>query len=80
MTTATPTEAKVDPKRSALGAATSTVLLADSGKYDSFAKYRVVTLDELDAIITDDGLTAHDAKRLDAMGVDLTRVTTAATG
>lgn len=67
----TPTEAKVDPKRAALDASTTSVLLADSGKYDSFAKYRVLRLDELDTVITDDGLSPDDVAAVREAGVDV---------
>ena len=69
----TPVEAKVEPKRAAVASATTTVLLADSGKFGRFAKYRVLSLDELDTIITDAGLAEADADRIEAIGVDVIR-------
>ena len=49
------------------------MLLADSGKFGRFAKYRVLSLDELDTIITDTGLAEADADRIEAIGVDVIR-------
>jgi DeoR/GlpR family transcriptional regulator of sugar metabolism len=51
-----PDENKVEPKRAAARAATTTVLVAASSKYDTFGRYRILNLDELDLVITDDGL------------------------
>lgn len=76
----TPVEAKVDPKRAAMHAATTTVLLSDSGKYGRYAKYRVLALNELDTIITDTGLDDGDVERIRALGVDVLRAETDASG
>lgn len=76
----TPVEAKVDPKRAAMDAATTTVLLSDSGKYGRYAKYRVLALNELDTIITDTGLDDGDVERIRALGVDVLRAETDASG
>lgn len=70
----TPVEAKVEAKQAAHAAAMSTVLLADSGKYGSFAKYRILGLDALDAIITDDGLAVEDLAALPQDGYTVRRV------
>lgn len=70
----TPVEAKIAAKRAALTSATSSVLLADSGKFGRYAKYRVLRLDELDTIVTDSGLDAADAERVEALGVEVRRV------
>jgi DeoR/GlpR family transcriptional regulator of sugar metabolism len=56
-----PTESKVDPKKAAARAATTTVLVAASSKYGTFGRYRVLGLDELTTIVTDDGLPADEA-------------------
>lgn len=69
----TPIEAKIDLKRTAVSAASRSILLADSAKYGSFAKHRVAHLRELDAIISDDRLDGSDAELLLAAGVDLVR-------
>lgn len=47
---------KVELKQAALRASSECVLVADSTKYGSFVKYRVMPLRDLDAIITDDDL------------------------
>lgn len=69
----TPVEAKIEAKRAAHEAATSTVLMASSSKYGSFAKYRVLRLQELDVIITDDGFAVDDLKDLPADGTKVIR-------
>ena len=67
----TPVEAKVEAKRAALGAATTTVLLADSTKYGSSARFRAVRLDELDRVISDDRLGTADADSIRGTGTSL---------
>ncbi|PRX96590.1 DeoR/GlpR family DNA-binding transcription regulator [Allonocardiopsis opalescens] len=67
----TPVEAKIDPKRAALSSAGSVALLADSGKYGRYAKYRVLTLDELDTVITDTGLGEAESEQVAALGVEV---------
>lgn len=66
----TPVEAKVDPKRAAHASATATVLLAGSDKFGTYAKYRVLALDEFDAIITDDGLADADASAIEVAALE----------
>lgn len=56
-----PDEAKVEPKKAAVRAATTSVLVAASSKYGTFGRYRVLGLDELDLVVTDTGLSAADA-------------------
>jgi DeoR/GlpR family transcriptional regulator of sugar metabolism len=51
-----PAESKVEPKKAAVRAATTSVLVAASSKYGSFGRYRILSLDELDLVITDSGL------------------------
>lgn len=70
----TPVEAKIDLKRTAIAAASTSILLADSAKYGSFAKHRVAHIRELDLVITDDGLESDDAEKLLAAGPELVRV------
>jgi DeoR/GlpR family transcriptional regulator of sugar metabolism len=70
----TPVEAKVDPKRAAMSSARTSVLLADSGKFGRYAKYRVLALDELDTIISDTGLDDTDVRRIETLGVEAVRV------
>lgn len=64
----TPVEAKIDPKRAAMAAATESVLLADAGKFGHFAKYRVARLDEFDAIVTDEALPTVDVAAVQELG------------
>jgi DeoR/GlpR family transcriptional regulator of sugar metabolism len=47
--------------------------MASSSKYGSFAKYRVLRLQELDVIITDDGFAVDDLKDLPADGTKVIR-------
>lgn len=69
----TPVEAKIDVKRAALAAATTSVLVAGSPKFGRYARYRVLRLDELDRIVTDDGLDDDSAAEITATGTQLTR-------
>lgn len=69
----TPVEAKIEAKRAAMASATTTVLLADSGKFGHFAKYRVLSLDELDAVLCDQALDDTDAERIEGLGVEVIR-------
>lgn len=69
----TPVEAKIDPKRAARASAEKTVLLADSSKFGRYAKYRVLSLDELDLIISDAGLSETAALQIQGLGVDVVR-------
>jgi len=61
-----PAESKVEPKQAAVAAATTSVLVAASSKYGSFGRYRILGLDELDLVITDDGLAESDAADIEA--------------
>jgi DeoR/GlpR family transcriptional regulator of sugar metabolism len=56
-----PVESKVDPKRAAAQVATTTALVAASSKFGTFGRYRILGLDELDLVVTDDGLPPDDA-------------------
>lgn len=69
-----PDDEKVDPKRAALAASSRGVLLADSDKFGTYAKYRVLRLDEIGAVITDTALGTVDASRIREEGIDLTLV------
>lgn len=63
---------KVEFKKAAMRCADATFLLADSTKYGVRETYRVVGLDELDGIITDEELTREARQRIEEnMGVDL---------
>ncbi|WP_440900782.1 DeoR/GlpR family DNA-binding transcription regulator [Actinosynnema sp.] len=69
----TPVEAKVDVKRAALAAATTSVLVAGSAKYGRFARYRALRLEEIDTIVTDDELSDEAAGLVEGVGVTLVR-------
>lgn len=69
----TPVEAKVVVKRAALAAATTSVLVAGSAKYGRFARYRALRLDEIDTIVTDEGLDDEAAEQIAAAGTSLVR-------
>ena len=73
----TPTEAKIDAKRAAVAVSEVSVLVADSSKYGRFGKHRVLRLDELDSVITDDALPDADADALREAGMDVVRATRA---
>lgn len=71
----TPVEAKIDLKRTAISMASQSILLADTAKFGSFSKHRVARLDELDTIITDDGLDRSDVDRVLALGNEFVQAT-----
>ena len=66
-------EAKIEAKRAAMASATTTALLADSGKFGHFAKYRVLSLDELDTVVCDPALGDDDTERIESLGIDVVR-------
>ena len=65
----------VELKRAMLNAAEKTILLADSSRFNSRALYRIVPLETISAIITDDGLSMKDREKLRQSGTDLICVT-----
>lgn len=60
-----PSESKVEPKKAAARAASSTVLVATSTKYGTFGRYRVLGLDEVTTVITDAGLSVDIAATIE---------------
>lgn len=64
----------VEAKRTMLNSSEKTVLLADSSRFKARALYRIDTLDQIDAIITDNGLQKDMQGKIRAQGVDLTCV------
>ncbi|MBB4685753.1 DeoR/GlpR family DNA-binding transcription regulator [Amycolatopsis jiangsuensis] len=69
-----PAESKVDPKQAAVAAAETSVLVAASSKYGSFARYRILGLAELDLVITDGGLLDAQLAEIEAeSGVEVHR-------
>jgi DeoR family transcriptional regulator, fructose operon transcriptional repressor len=71
LTTPDPTEAAV--KRAMIGAARRTVLLADHTKVGSDHLTRFAELDEVDTLITDQGLDHELAGDIDTLGVRVVR-------
>jgi DeoR/GlpR family transcriptional regulator of sugar metabolism len=67
----TPSEPKVDVKQAAMGAASSSVLVAGSSKYGTFGRYKVAPLGAFDVIVTDSALTEAAADGIRAGGADL---------
>ncbi|WP_139981277.1 DeoR/GlpR family DNA-binding transcription regulator [Nocardioides litoris] len=64
-----PDEAAV--KRALVRATGRTVVLADSTKIGQEATVRFAALDEVDCLVTDDGLAADDRSRLEAAGLEV---------
>jgi DeoR family fructose operon transcriptional repressor len=65
----TPDESEATVKRLMLSAARRRVLLADHTKYDRTSLYKYGNLSDIDLLITDDGLSEQDARRLEAAGL-----------
>ena len=57
--------------RALVQVAFETTLLVDSSKFQATAMYRVVTLNKITRVITDDALPEADRRRLEAAGVDV---------
>ena len=62
---------KLTLKRAADQAAERTILVADSSKFGTHARFRALNLDELDLIITDDRLPEKERTRLEDSGIHL---------
>lgn len=67
----TPSEDKVDPKRAAHAAATQSVLMATSSKFGTYSKYKILNLDQFDAVITDEALDSPSAEDIRSLGINL---------
>jgi DeoR family fructose operon transcriptional repressor len=65
----TPDESEATVKRLMLSAARRRILLADNSKHDRTSLYKYADLTDIDVLITDDGLSEHDARRLEAAGL-----------
>lgn len=71
----TPDAAEAAVKRAMIDAARLTVLLADHTKFGREAVFKYADLEMVDVLITDDGLTAAEARSLEAnAGVEVIRV------
>lgn len=64
---------KVMLKRAAIAASESSILLADSTKFGTSERFKVVDLTELDTIITDDRLNGVRARKIAELGTELVR-------
>ena len=64
----------VELKRAMVQAAQKTLLLADSSRFNARALHRIVPLEEIDTIITDEMLHAEDCEEIQERGVELIRV------
>lgn len=69
----TPDRAEAAAKKAMLGAARRAVVLADSGKHGADQFVRFGRLDQIDALITDTGLTPDTAAALSAAGPRVVR-------
>lgn len=69
----TPDRAEAAAKKAMLAASRRTVVLADSAKHGADQFVRFGRLDQVDALITDTGLTAADAAALSAAGPRVVR-------
>lgn len=69
----TPDHAEAAAKKAMLGAARRAVVLADSAKHGADQFVRFGRLDQVDALITDTGLTAADAASIEAAGPRVVR-------
>jgi DeoR family transcriptional regulator of aga operon len=67
----TPDEGEASVNAALVAAARRTVVVADSTKFRTTAFARICGLDDVDALLTDDGLTDADATALERAGVDV---------
>lgn len=63
---------KVAIKRAAVQAARRSVLVADATKFGASDPFRVIGVQDLDAVVTDDGLDGAARRRIRDLGVELT--------
>lgn len=69
----TPDLAEAAVKRAMVSSARRVVLLADSSKYGARYFARFATLDQVDVVVTDTGLTDEQAEEIAAMGPEVIR-------
>lgn len=67
----TPNVDEAAVKRALVAAGRQVVVLADSAKVGREDLVRFASLDDVDVLVTDDGLTDDDARALDAAGVEV---------
>lgn len=64
-----PQEAEVN--RSFINAAKHVTVVTDSTKFHSKAMFKICGLDQVDRLITDDGILPHDRAAIEALGLEL---------
>ena len=67
----TPAEAKVPVKQAVVAASTKRVLVSDATKYGKVGLFKAISLQDIDIIITDNGLDPHVQKALTAAGAKI---------
>jgi DeoR family fructose operon transcriptional repressor len=67
----TPDADEAAVKAAMIGAGRRVVVVADSRKLGQESLVRFGTCDQIDALITDDGISAHDAAALEALDIDV---------
>jgi DeoR/GlpR family transcriptional regulator of sugar metabolism len=60
----TPMQEKLEFKQAAIESAAHTVLMADSTKYGAVTRYKVAALDQIDIVVSDDGLDSENCKNI----------------
>ena len=61
-------------EKQTLHIASNTAIITDSSKFGRRALTRFATLDEIDLLVTDDGISPSDAQSLSASGVELIQI------
>lgn len=69
----TPDPEEAATKRAILGSAQRTVVLSDASKIGQERTVRFAALDDIDVLVTDDSITAADAKSFEAAGLEIVR-------
>ena len=67
----TPTEVKVSIKQAAVAASAKRILICDSSKYGKVGTFNAVAIEDLDLIITDDGLPDNARLAIKQSGAEL---------
>lgn len=67
----TPDADEAATKRALVASARRVVVLADSSKIGTESALRFADLEDVDCLVTDDGITPEDEKELDALGIEV---------
>lgn len=67
----TPDSDEASTKRALVAASRRVVVLADSSKIGTESALRFADLEDVDCLVTDDGITPEDEKELDALGIEV---------